>query len=352
MEFWRGMPQGMLVKSSWSSLSISDPDNAYSFDHYCRMQKIPRREPVPLQIFLDYSLWFQQHTVPDVDQTYVKLLTRDGQRFHLELADGRSMKANRVVVATGLSSFAHLPEFAGHLPPTLASHTQAHANYSSFMGKRVVVVGSGQSAFEAAALLYDAGAEVELIARGPIIWINRRLYRYTGPAKRLFYPPSDVGPAGISWIVAFPRYFRYLPEKTRIAIDARSVRPAVAPWLRPRIEGRITITSNTSIESASERGDQVALKLSDGSIRQVDHIILGTGYKPDVQEITYIDSSIRQQVKHRNGYPFLNKWFESSVPYLYFAGSLSGYDFGPLCRHITGTGAPGHQIAHHTMLAR
>ena len=98
-------------------------------------------------------------------------------------------------------------------------------------------MGSGQSAFETAALLYEAGARVELIARGPIIWIDRLIARYTGPAKRIFYPPSEVGPAGISWIVAFPQFYRHLPEETRIAIDARSVRPAVARWMRPRNRG-------------------------------------------------------------------------------------------------------------------
>lgn len=350
MEFWRNMPPGMLVKSSWSSLSISDPARAYTFDRYCRMQDIPKQEPVPVQIFLNYSQWFQQHTVPNIDQTYVKLLTRDGQGFLLELTDGRSITANRVVISTGLSSFTCIPDFALHLPPTLASHTQEHADFSSFEGKNVVVIGSGQSAFEAAALLNEAGASTELIARGSIIWINRRLYHHTGPAKRLFYPPSDVGPAGISWIVAFPKYYRYLPEKTRIAIDTRSIRPAVAPWLRPRITERVTITSNTSIVSATEQNNQVLLKLSDGTTRQVDHLILGTGYKPDVQALTYIDLPLRQQIKERNGYPFLNKWFESSVPHLYFAGSLSGYDFGPLCRHITGTGAPAHQITRHVTL--
>jgi len=350
MEFWRTMPPTMYLKSPWSSVTISDPAHAYAFGYFCKMHKISKQGQVPVQLFLKYSQWFQQQNVPDVDQTYVKLLALDGKDFHLDLADGRSVKANRVVVATGLSSFALIPDFASHLPPTLASHTQQHADFSGFKEKSVVVVGSGQSAFEAAALLYEAGARVELIARGSIIWINRRLYRYTGPAKHIFYPPSDVGPAGISWVVAFPLLFKNLPEKTRVAIDARSIRPAVARWMRPRIEGRISITPNTSIVSAMAQEQEVYLKLSDGTTRQVDHVILGTGYKPDVQALPYIDSLLLQQVHERNGYPFLNKWFESSVPHLYFPGSLSGYDFGPLCRHIAGTGAPAHQITHHTMV--
>lgn len=349
MEFWLKMPPRMHLKSSWSALSMSDPAGKYSLTRYSKGIGIPPQDPVSLQIFLDYSRWFQQMAVSDVDQDYVKLLERDGKGFQVELADGRSIKAGRVVVASGISSFAYIPAFAADLPAELASHTQQHTNFSSFHGKNVVVVGSGQSAFEAAALLYEAGAQVELIARGPIIWINRRLYYKTGPAKRIFYPPSDVGPAGVSWLVSFPLLFSRIPDKARLAIDARSVRPAVAPWMRPRVEGKFSITENTSIVSAEKEGQGVCLRLSDGTTRQVDHLMLGTGYKPDVSALPFISASLRQHVQEQNGYPHLNKWFESSVPHLYFVGSLAGYTFGPLCRFVTGAGTPARQIAYHTV---
>ena len=281
----------------------------------------------------------------------MRLLVRDGKGFQLELVDRRSVRVARVVVASGISPFAHIPDFASHLPAALASHTQQHTDFSNFKGKSIVVVGSGQSAFEAAASLHEAGAAVELISRGPIIWINRRLYNKTGPARRLFYPPSDVGPAGVSWIVSFPLLFSRIPDKARLAIDARSVRPAVAPWMRPRVEGRFSITPNTSIVSATEDGQEVCLRLTDGTNRRVDHVMLGTGYKPDIQALTFIDESLRQQVREHNGYPLLNKWFESSIPHLYFVGSLAGYTFGPLCRFVTGAGAPARQVARHTAQA-
>ena len=351
MEFWRNMPPRMFLKSSWSSLSLGDPGNQYSLNRFSKIHNIPKQEPVPLEVFLSYTEWFQKQAVPDIDQTYVKLLARDGNAFHLELEDGRTLSASRVVVASGIAPYAHIPEYASHLPSTLVSHTQDHPDFSDFKGKNVVVVGSGQSAVEAAALLSEAEANVELIARGPVIWINRRLYSNTGLAKRVFYPPSDVGPAGVSWIVAFPLFFRYLPEKIRIALDARCVRPSIAQWIRPRVEGRFTITQETSIVSATEQGQEVCLKLSDRTTRQVDHLILGTGYKPNVQKLTYIDPLLRKQVQEQNGYPVLNKWFESSVPHLYFVGAPAGYNFGPVCRFVTGAKVPARQIACHTALA-
>ncbi len=345
MEFWKRMPAKMYLKSSWSALSISDRDGTHSLNRYSKVAGIPREEPVRLQTFLNYGHWFQQQVVPEVDQTYVNFLTRDGNGFHLDLADGRTMKASRVVIATGISSFASIPDFASHLPRTLVSHSQEHSEYTEFKGKQVVVIGSGQSALEAAALLHEAGASAEVIARGPIVWIDRRLYRYTGPAKRLFYPPSDVGPPGINWLVAYPLLFKRFSDKTRTMLDERAVRPAGATWLRPRVEGQVQLTPGTSVISAREQGQGVHLTLSDGTTREVDHLVLGTGFRADIHTLSFIDAALLQDVHEYNGSPLLNEWFESSVPRLHFVGALAGYVFGPLCRFVVGAKVPARQIA-------
>lgn len=347
MEFWKKMPPGMFLKSTWASLNIADPKNAYTLARYGQTHQISRQDPVSLKTFLAYSQWFQETTRLDIDQTYVKTLAQDGKNFHVELEDGRTLKAGHVLIASGVALFPAIPEFAKNMPVELVSHSQNYTDFLDFQGKKVVVVGRGQSAFESAALLTDAGAEVELIARGPVVWIDRRLYRYTGFAKRIFYPPSDIGPAGISWLVAFPQLFRRFSDEARISMDTRSVRPSVAPWMRTRVEGRFAITPCTSIVNASEQNGRLDLKLSDGSTRQVDHVILGTGYQPEVETLTYIDPKLRQQVQKHNGYPVLNQWFESSVPHLYFSGALAAYNFGPICRFVTGSFGPARQLTCH-----
>jgi hypothetical protein len=346
MEFWQNMPPAMYLKSSWSALSISDPAGKYSLNRFSEICGIPRQqEPVSLQTFLKYGHWFQQQVVPDVDQVYVQSLTGNGQGFHLDLADGRGIEASRVIVAAGISSFAYIPDIASHLPSTLVSHSQAHSDFTCFKGKRVVVIGSGQSALECAALLHEAAASVELIARGTVIWIDRRLYRYTGPAKRIFYPPSDVGPPGINWLVSFPLLFRHFSDEARRSLEARAIRPAGAPWLRLRIEGKVKITEHTEVLNATERGSKVYLKLSDETTREVDHVVLGTGYKANIHKLKFIDQSLLLQVKECNGSPLLNEWFESSVSNLHFVGAPAGYAFGPLCRFVVGSKVAARQIA-------
>lgn len=351
MEFWRTMPEGLCLKSVWDASHLSDPEGKYSMDRYLETTGMPRPEPTPLDFFLNYGRWFQEHAVPDVDHTYVQTLARDGQGFRLSLADGREIAATRVIVATGIESFTYVPDYARDLPPTLAAHTQKHSDLSDFRGKRVVMVGSGQSALEYAALLHEAGAEMEIIARGPFIWHSRILYERTGPARRIFYPPGDVGPPGINWLVSFPVFFSHLPARIKQPIHKRATRPAGAKWLRPRVEGQIRLTPYTWIEQAVPKGDMLGLKLSDGTQREVDFLFLGTGYRADIHRLAFLDPQLLAQIRTQAGYPELNTSFESSVPHLHFVGALAGQTFGPICRFISGARVPARQITRQALLA-
>lgn len=347
LELWQNMPMGVCLKSVWSASSLSDPFGKYSLDHYLRELGSQRPEPIPLDFFLDYGRWFQQKTGLEVDSTYVQTLSKQGNSFHLSLVDGRKMSAERVIIATGIASFARIPEFARNLPPSLATHTQDCRDLDYFKGRRVVMVGSGQSALEYAALLHEKGAEVEIIARGPFIWHSRILYEYSGLARPLFYPPGDVGPPGINWLVAFPIFFSHLPERLRQPLHRRATRPAGAKWLRPRVEGKVRLTPYTWIEQATPQGQTLLLKLSDGTTREIDFLFLGTGYQPDINRLTLLDADLRAQIATQGGYPMLNTRFESSVPALHFAGALAGHNFGPVCRFLSGAHILARQIARH-----
>src|SRR5262249_35240323 len=151
MEFGGNMPATMHLKSSLSAISISDPSRRYTVYRYLDSLGIPRQEPVPLQLFLDYAQWFQRQVALDVDQTFVRTLMRDGQDFVLDLEDGRTLKPSHVILATGIAAFAHFPDYTRNLPPALVSHAQAHRDFSGSRDQRVAVVGSGQSALETAA---------------------------------------------------------------------------------------------------------------------------------------------------------------------------------------------------------
>ena len=345
MAFWERMPTGMFLKSVWSASSIADPHGQYSLDRYVATTGYRYQEPIPLSDFVEYGRWVQRNTAPEIDPTFVRSLSRDGKLFRLELEDGRSITTGSVVVATGIQSYAFLPDFARDLPPTLATHTQDHTEFSRFAGKQVAVLGRGQSAVQTAAFLHEAGADVEVIARGPIIWIQRKLYERGGIARRIFYTPSDVGPPGLNWVIQFPSLYFQLPEELRRKIDQRATRPAGAKWLRDRVEGQVRVTAGTEVIRARPKGDRLRITLDDSSSRVVDHLFAATGYRPDIERLAFIDPALREQVCRRGSFPLLDIGFESSVPGLFFVGAISSYNFGPLARFVCGAGVAARHIA-------
>ena len=345
LESWRMMPARMRLKSVWTASSLADPRRSFDLDSYTRLTGVAPVEPIPLNYFLEYAFWFQRQAVPDIDQVRLECVTRSGPNFRLQLADGRELTAGRVVLAVGVRQFAYVPPFARDLPSDLASHTGDHVDLSGFKGRRVAVVGAGQSALESAAILHAEGADVELIARGPVVWIKRSLYRRGGVVSRLLYPPSDVGPPPLNWLCAAPLLMRKLPPGARGRIGRRAVRPAGANWLRDRFVATVRCTTDTHVVSANRVGDAVRLLLSDGSVREVDHLMVGTGYRPDVARLEIIHPSVAAEIDVANGFPVLNKWFESTVPGLHFVGGLAGYTFGPICRFVAGARIAAQQVA-------
>ena len=172
LELWRQhMPKGMLLRSHWWATNLSDPQKRHGFESFFRDSKHKKGYPVPLDAFIDYGLWFQQRAVPDVDETYVASIERESDRFLLTLQDGREVQSAAVVMAIGLYNYANRPAPYTSLPSGLVSHSCDHNDFTRFRGKEVLVIGGGQSAIEFAALLHEAGAAVQVVARRPIMWL-------------------------------------------------------------------------------------------------------------------------------------------------------------------------------------
>ncbi len=346
MSFWdRNMPAGMLLRSNWTATQIADPHRSLTLEAYQAASGNHLSAPVPLERFVQYGMWYQRHAVPDVDRRKIARVESAPRGFRLILEDGEAIHSRRVVVAAGIGSFAwRPPEFQG-LPSSLASHTSEHRDLRRFAGKQVLVVGSGQSALESAALLHESGAEVEVIGRSPQIhWLQGRLSRTLHHelghfTRQLLYAPTDVGPAGISRLMERPDLVRWLPRTIQDRLRKRCVRPAGARWLFQRLQG-VPITLGQSVVSVAATGERVKVRLDDGSERPVDHVLLGTGYRVDVSKYEFLAAEIRQSIRRSsrsNGYPCLREGLETSVPGLHIVGAPAAWSFGPLMQFVSGT---------------
>ncbi len=343
MSFWeRNMPAGMLLRSGWAATHIADPNQSLTLDAYKAASSNHFSSPVPLDRFIDYGLWYQRRAVPDVDRRKIVCIESDSKGFRLILEKGETILARRVVVAAGISSFVwRPPEFAG-LASSLVSHTSEHRQLNKFVGKRVLVVGSGQSALESAALLHEVGAEVEVVTRAHgINWlgglVSRTIHAGLGPKlSKILYAPTDVGPAGISQVVARPDLVRRFPRAVQDWLRKRSIRPAGARWLVARLQN-VPIKLGGSVVSAAAVGERVRVKLDIGSERTVDHVLLGTGYRVDVTKYSFFSPELARSISRFEGYPRLREGFETSVPGLHILGAPSIWSFGPLMQFVVGT---------------
>jgi len=349
MKFWeRHMPEGMFLRSPWQASSISDPHGSLTLDAFESAHGETLSRPVPLRDFLRYAAWFGSQVAPDVDERRVVGLERADGGYRLALEDGDSLQADRVVVATGLDSFDRIPPQLAGLPPDRAIHSSQLCELSGFAGLHVLVVGAGQSAVESAALLSEAGAVVELIARvSGIRWLKSSsvLHSTPGPIRRVLYPPTDVGPPGLNQITARPALFQSFPLALQERIAYRAIRPAASSWLEPRMRG-VTVTAGQTI-SGVQAGERLRLTLADGSERLADRLVMATGYRVEMARHPLISSDVLAELDVFRGSPRLRRGLESSLPGLHFVGAMAAQSFGPLMRFVSGTTYAAPALAGH-----
>ena len=338
MAFWENqMPVGMCLRSNWGASHIADPKRALTLDEYCRQKGNHISKPIPLDRFVDYGRWYQGQAVPNLEKRHVRSIEIAPRGFEVVLADGEEFISKRVVVATGIGVFTARPKEFDKIPAALASHTSEHNDLRKFKGQRVVVIGGGQSALESAALFKEAGIQVEVIARAKTLnWVGRhaRLH-HLGLLSKMLYSSRDVGPAGISRLVAMPLVFRRFPRAFQSRTAYRAIRPAGAGWLIPRLTD-VPITLGRRVVSATASSSQLLLKLDDGTDRLVDHALLATGFRVDVSKYPFLSESIVKRLSVINGYPILERGLESSIPGLHFAGKPAAWSFGPLLGFVSG----------------
>ena len=358
MSFWRrNMPRGMRLRSPWRASHLADSKGELSLDRYVNSHGLKRTEQLPREEFVRYGEWFQRKAVPDLDIRKVARVDIAEQGFRLRLEDGELLNARRVIIAMGFANQSFRPPEFEHLPATMVSHSSKHASFDAFHGRRVVVIGRGQSACESAVLLSEAGAEVELLSRGEVRWIGAETNKAklardpVRDARDLLTAKSAVGPFPLDWLNDAPGIVRHLPLPARQWIAARSLRPAATAWLRPRA-GAIQFTAGRKVVSARTKGGQIELKLDNGASSLADHVLLATGYRVDIAKLGILAIPLLDRVDRVDGHPVLSAGFESSVPGLHFTGSSAIKSFGPLMRFIAGARYTARAVVAATLAGR
>ena len=355
MRFWsRHMPRGMRLKSEGFASNLYDPKSEFTLEHYCKENGIPYAHvglPVPLETFVAYGREFQRRYVPELEQVDVETLVERSPGFELTTAAGEIVRSRSVVVATGIGSFAHVPPPLRDLPPTLVSHSSQHCDVGSLRDRRVAVLGGGSSAIDIAALLKEAGADVELIARADSLVFHDPPREPRPWLERIAEPRSGLG---IGWRSRLscdvPLVFHSLPEQLRIRAVARHLGPAPCWFTRDAIVGKVPLHLGATLDRVESAGSGIRVIFSQRGERksiEADHLIAGTGFKVALSRLEFIGASLRSRIRSIEDSPVLGRRFDSSVPGLHFVGISAANSFGPLLRFAFGANYAAKRLSHH-----
>ena len=356
MRMWRdNMPAGMFLKSEGFASSLYDPRADLPLRRFCSERGLPYADvniPVALDTFIEYGLEFQARFAPHLDQRLVKRLARARGCFVLRLDDEGEISARRVVLATGIDHYRHIPATLAHLEPHLLTHSADYGDVKRLAGKRIAIVGRGASALDLAVLSHEAGAEVHVVARAPTIAFHPPPPPRRGPRTRLRYPISPVGPG---WRNVFycklPGLFRLFRVDQREEQVRTWLGPAPGWFIRQRAEGKFPVHLGWHIAGGEAAGGGVKLSLRQGDGRaqtlQVDHVVCATGFKTDIARLPLLDEPLKRAIATLHGAPLLSANFESSLANLFIIGPSAALTFGPVMRFAVGAKYTASRLGRH-----
>lgn len=320
MGFWQShMPRGMQLRTPFDWYDEQQLA-VYLQTHGLKQSDI---KPVPRELFIDYIRWsVKQHRL-NIDEQLVKRLDSTEQTFRAQLANGDIVLAERVVIATGYYAYKHIPEeLQVILPSGRYAHNADCVDFQQMQGKRCLVIGGRQGAFEWAGLLSDYAARVDIV------------YRHGTP---------QFTPSNWSWVYPLiektrqdPGWFRRLAQDEKEALEGRcwfEGRAQLEDWLLDKCRrDNVKLWPNTAVTGCqvSANGD-LRIDLDNGQCIDTDQLVLATGFRVDVKKLPLLEQgNVLERLQCVDGYPVLDEALQSNIPGLYFTGIHAVKDFGPL----------------------
>jgi lysine/ornithine N-monooxygenase len=348
------MPADMLLRSDWAHTSMSAPGGAGTLDAWAAATGEERREPIPLDAFLRYGAWFRERFVPDLHEVDVERIEAAREGLVVTTVDGGRAVARRVVAAVGVLPFPRVPAAFRGVEDDRIGYAVGGRDLGHVRGLRVAVVGGGQNALETAVLAAEAGAaSVEMVVRSAVRWfasrepsaersmVGRELYR-------LAYPIVGFGPPPLNRLVLHPDLWARLPRPLAGRLAGRILRSGGAPWIRDRLEGAVHVREGREVAAVEPTAAAVRLRLSDGTVLEVDHVIVAAGFRFHLDGLTFLDPALRAAVAAEDGLPVLDRAFRTTEPRLSLVGFAAEHRFGPLSRYVEGTRFTGARLAEAT----
>ena len=229
--------------------------------------------------FVDYLRAYAERSTLNVETgSDVSALHRRGNEW-VAVVNGSEVPGRAVVMATGIMSKPVSPQipdmdsFAGEI-----IHSVQYRRPEPFLGKRVLVVGVGNSGGEIASELGNAGIDVTILVRRGANVVPRAIagvpIQYLAAAVRRLPRPARVRVTGLVQTLSELRNGPpVLPRPPWSVLDAI---PVIGFHLVDAIRAGKVAVKLGSIDRLQRAG----ARFSDGSVAEFDRIILATGFSP------------------------------------------------------------------------
>jgi putative flavoprotein involved in K+ transport len=244
--------------------------------------KWPSRDRV-----IEYLQRYAEHNALEVRTgVEAKRLDRGGLGWMITTAGGR-LEAERVVVATGHNNVPFLPGWPGAFAREIV-HSADYRNPEPYVGRRVLVVGAGNSGAEIAVDLTAGGAAAVLLAvRTPPSIVRRDTLGF--PSQVLGIATARLPVPVVDGIGAALRRIS-IPDLTPYGLPAPD-RP-YSDFLRRRVIPILDIVLVEAVRSgrvrvvaALERFDDGVAVLADDTQVEVDAVIAATGFRTGLEPL-------------------------------------------------------------------
>ncbi len=246
-------------------------------------QYIPRKQLI--QYFEDYAAHF------DIQPRFnhgVTAIRRKGDYWQLETQSGEVLMAERVVMATGVNRIPNIPHLNGQ--ETFAGeivHSRAYKNATPFYGKKVLVVGMGNTGAEIALDLSEHGIATWISVRHPVNIVPRDA----------FGRPTQLTAMKLAKLP------HWLGDRLGILLRSLTVgnlrkyglqTPSMPPSQQLRVTGKTPVIDIGTLDQIKkgkigvvpgiDRVEPDGVRFLDGKKIALDTIVLATGYKAGIQD--------------------------------------------------------------------
>ena len=281
-------------------------------------------------------------------------IRRVGTQWRVELAQG-SISAPVVVIATGIADAPYRPSWPGsELYQGTVVHSSEYRNPAPYAGKRVLVVGFGNSGGEIALDLANAGVDVTLAVRGPVQILPRDLLGFPILAWAILYQRL---PARLVDLINAPILRLAIGRIEKLGLH----RAAKGPRQMVEEDGRVPLIDVGTLDKIRDGSIRICggidrltpdgVVLADAECKEFDAIILATGFRPDLRQLI----ADVEGVFDRHGMPLVTGQ-TTKAPGLYFCGQITSptgqlREIGLEAQRIA-ISARSHMATHHGFPAR